>query len=69
MNVGTFRYNKGCKYCGNRAFEIINGWELRALKFHCILMCKRCHVSYHGWGFSPRRAYNNALKAKERLNR
>lgn len=53
---------KKCKYCNHQVFKVLNGWEWRIFKFHCLIMCNRCCATSHGWGITPKRAYKNAMK-------
>lgn len=57
-----------CKYCKNRIFRVLNGWEWRIFNFHCLIMCKHCYATAHGYGITPKRAYKNAMERWRYIN-
>lgn len=57
-----------CKYCKNRTFKVLNGWEWRIFSFHCAITCSHCFSTAHGFSITPKRAYKNAIKDWRHIN-
>lgn len=68
MTDKLIKLKNRCVSCGHKKFRVLNGWEWRGFKFHCLITCQRCFRTAHGWGRTPKSAYENAVKEWEKNN-
>lgn len=68
MRDKLMKLQNRCISCGRKKFRVLNGFEWHGFKFHCLIMCRKCYRTAHGWGITPARAYKNAVKEWEKNN-
>ena len=68
MRDKKIKIKSQCIGCRHRVFRLLNGWEWRIFKFHCLIICNKCYRTAHGWGITPTRAYKSAMKEWEKNN-